>query len=266
MNLHEDLKAYLDGQLDPFRMAEVEAALSEDATLREELAAIQRLSASIRLAAPPLEPTKGLEETLAALTRPATGRWGKAVAWSTGLAASLAAGLFISQELNRPSVSKTTVQLSVVAPRSPVVQPFVRATREAYAPEVRQPVRPRLRPRRSHRGPAVVARIVAPTPVEKPWKDVPKTPLAMVAGGADGKKTKDYVLRISLGQRDLFLTYIRRPEGSRLPYPGHPDGIPLTEELKADILRQAEAQKASRYLVVTLPGIEQGQNLPCWSH
>ena len=87
MNLHEDLKAYLDGELDSIRTEEVRSALERDPALRRELAEIQSLQSDLKHHIAEIQP-HGLEKTLAALDKapkPSL-QWRYRFAWASGLA------------------------------------------------------------------------------------------------------------------------------------------------------------------------------------
>ena len=62
MNLMEDLKAYVDGELSPERQSEVESAMEQDERLRQELEEIRVLSRLIGDCVVEAEPA-GLERT-----------------------------------------------------------------------------------------------------------------------------------------------------------------------------------------------------------
>src|SRR5262249_39122793 len=62
------LKAYVDGELSPERHQEIEAAMEQDARLRQEMEEIRVLSRLIGECVVEIEPV-GLEETLSALER-----------------------------------------------------------------------------------------------------------------------------------------------------------------------------------------------------
>lgn len=68
MNVMEDLKAYIDGELSPERRSEVEVAIEQDAALRQEMEEIRVLSRLIGDCVVELEPV-GLSETLLLLER-----------------------------------------------------------------------------------------------------------------------------------------------------------------------------------------------------
>lgn len=68
MNVMEDLKAYIDGELSPERRSEVEVAIEQDAALRQEMEEIRVLSRLIGDCVVELEPV-GLSETLKILER-----------------------------------------------------------------------------------------------------------------------------------------------------------------------------------------------------
>lgn len=69
MNIREDLKAYVDGELSAERAAEVSAAINADPVLQSEIEAMKALTKQIRTFAATPEPT-GMEQTLRALRRP----------------------------------------------------------------------------------------------------------------------------------------------------------------------------------------------------
>jgi hypothetical protein len=85
MDIREDLKAYVDGELNERRRQEVEAALARDSDLRRELDEIAAISQTLRTT--PTFAVHGLEDTLVRLQR------GKRMAsrWVWGLAATAAA-------------------------------------------------------------------------------------------------------------------------------------------------------------------------------
>jgi hypothetical protein len=68
MNEREDLKALVDGELDPIRAAEVRSAAEADPGLGRELADLHAISQVLRTETIQAEPV-GLEETLVALRR-----------------------------------------------------------------------------------------------------------------------------------------------------------------------------------------------------
>lgn len=68
MNLMEDLKAYVDGELSPARRAEVEAAMDQDERLRQEVEELRILSRLIGDCVVEPEPV-GLDATLSALEK-----------------------------------------------------------------------------------------------------------------------------------------------------------------------------------------------------
>ena len=81
MNMRDDLKAYLDGELDPARMSEIETALKHSPELQREADELRALSVAISQAAQQLEPM-GLENTLKALQgrpKPVRLNWGRVV-------------------------------------------------------------------------------------------------------------------------------------------------------------------------------------------
>lgn len=68
MNLRDDLKAYLDGELPAERMAEMREAIDRDPLLAQEVEELGRISQTLRVAA--MQPSAvGLEETLRALEK-----------------------------------------------------------------------------------------------------------------------------------------------------------------------------------------------------
>lgn len=68
MSVRDDLKAYLDGELPPLRMAEIRDAINKDPALAREVEQLRALAASLQaLASRPV--MTGLEDTLAALGR-----------------------------------------------------------------------------------------------------------------------------------------------------------------------------------------------------
>lgn len=104
MSIREDLKAFIDGELDEPRNAEVRAAIERDPELEREIALLRAIGDEIRAMAP--EPVaKGLERTLDSLRSRSTG-WRPPritrLAAAVGLPLLLGAALFITI---RPSLS-----------------------------------------------------------------------------------------------------------------------------------------------------------------
>jgi len=91
MSLHEDLKAYLDGELDSVRAEEVKTALERDPGLRRELSELRSLSEHLQGAAAEIR-INGLEKTLAALERSDRSRRSgiERLLWGGGLAVAAA--------------------------------------------------------------------------------------------------------------------------------------------------------------------------------
>lgn len=83
MSLHEDLKAYLDGELSPQRADEVRAAIDADPNLRREAEQLQALSVEIRSLAGEPE-VVGMERALDAIRPKPIPWWG--AAWKPALA------------------------------------------------------------------------------------------------------------------------------------------------------------------------------------
>lgn len=92
MTVHEDLKAYLDGETTPDRTAEIEAAMRADADLRREADELRAITLSLKEGIGAPEPV-GLERTLQALSakrRPLIQR--PAFAWAACLLVFLVVG------------------------------------------------------------------------------------------------------------------------------------------------------------------------------
>lgn len=92
MNIRENLKAYLDGELNAPDRAEVEEALKSDPALQLELQQMKEISQSLRGAANPVNAV-GLAATLERLAKPRTSlgpRW----LLPTGLAATAILAIF----------------------------------------------------------------------------------------------------------------------------------------------------------------------------
>ena len=97
MSMHDDLKAYLDGELDSVRTDEVRSALDRDPILRRELSELENLQSSLKHHAAVFQP-QGLEQTLAALSKrqkPVV-EWRNRIGWASALAfAAIALGVYI---------------------------------------------------------------------------------------------------------------------------------------------------------------------------
>jgi Domain of unknown function (DUF4349) len=91
VSVHEDLKAFLDGELSPERAAEVQAAIDQDPALRDEVLFMKNISGAIHSAAK--EPqVAGLEEAVKKAAKP---RWSFSFPrWLSYSAAGLA-GVFL---------------------------------------------------------------------------------------------------------------------------------------------------------------------------
>ena len=94
MNYSEDLKAYLDGELDLARSTEMERELASNADLRAELADLKKVGDSIKAMA--LQPEAlGLEQTLAALNRKPSNRHSFTFPWLWGSGLATVAALVV---------------------------------------------------------------------------------------------------------------------------------------------------------------------------
>ena len=89
MSLHDDLKAYLDGELDLERSEEVRLAMDRDPNLRKEFEQLRLLGASVKSCAANITP-HGLEQTLAALERKRKPAFAIGRGWMLGGAFALA--------------------------------------------------------------------------------------------------------------------------------------------------------------------------------
>ena len=69
MNIREDLKAFLDGELTEERMAEVRSALDTDASLRAEVEEMQKITQSIKSTAKDI-PVHGFDEAMSKVAKP----------------------------------------------------------------------------------------------------------------------------------------------------------------------------------------------------
>ena len=87
MSIHDDLKAYLDGELDSVREQEIKSALTRDPSLRRDLQEIQLIKESLKRHAAKIQPY-GLERTLNAINRKEKNKrlWEFRLAWGVGLA------------------------------------------------------------------------------------------------------------------------------------------------------------------------------------
>lgn len=128
MSIRDDLKAYLDGELDAARAEEVRAALESDEALREEAQFMEHLSEEFRRLRDVPE-VLGLERTLAAMQprTPFFARWSLAFGMATAAAAVLLAALFIPMLNRGVSAERESTQ----AASSPADERLTRRRQEA---------------------------------------------------------------------------------------------------------------------------------------
>lgn len=106
----EDLKAYLDGELEPERAQKVRAAIEQDETLREEAEFMSLISASLRKLRPRREAIDEMAEiAVRKVARPRSSLMRIGWAWS-GAAVLLIAGLFAWLSLVNPKGSSQSVE------------------------------------------------------------------------------------------------------------------------------------------------------------
>jgi len=121
MSLHEDLKAFLDGELEPTRAEEVKAALERDPGLRRELAELKSLSATIQISVAEVIPS-GLEKTLAALEKRQPTRQALPLSWlwtgGIAITAVLMVVVVLPMFSHSASDSASTVSAGAVAMES----------------------------------------------------------------------------------------------------------------------------------------------------
>lgn len=135
MSVRDDLKAYLDGELPPTRMAEVREAIERDPALAREARELADLSVSIKAVAPQPAAT-GLDQTLAALQRRSTRSRGWWILVPAGLTAVLIVAI----------VAPTFSQAKFAAKRSGYWKEAVSAAAPSYAAaaEVAEPAKSEL--------------------------------------------------------------------------------------------------------------------------
>jgi len=116
MSMREDLKAFLDGELDRTRSDEVKAALERDPNLRKEAEQLQAVSSAIRSHAAEIAP-EGIERTLAALAKSKPRSrfvmpWGWAVAGALSTAVALIALLQLLPKSENDSAAPASVAMA----------------------------------------------------------------------------------------------------------------------------------------------------------
>ncbi|AIE86559.1 anti-sigma factor family protein [Fimbriimonas ginsengisoli] len=120
MNFRDDLKAYLDGELPPIRMAEMSEAVQRDPELARELSELQSISLAVRSTAPEYR-VVGLDQTLRALSRKERPKFGwLALPLGLGAAAILLAVFLRPNQMNdaaafRKSPATVDSPISVLA-------------------------------------------------------------------------------------------------------------------------------------------------------
>lgn len=93
MNIREDLKAYLDGELTAERSEEVRLALEQDESLRAEVADMQKITQSLKSSSKEI-PADGYQQTMVKIKPAGRSSWIRVLGYAGGLAAIvLAAGL-----------------------------------------------------------------------------------------------------------------------------------------------------------------------------
>jgi len=139
VNIREDLKAYLDGELTAERSEEIRIALEQDESLRAEAADMQRITNSIKSSSKEI-PAEGYEKTLGQLKRPARAPWLRLLGYAGGLAAIvLAAGLmgpmFISGRAEESLAHGGDSGMAETATYPTAQQPDMGGGGAAFAPE-----------------------------------------------------------------------------------------------------------------------------------
>ncbi len=138
MSLRDDLKAYLDGELPPPRMAEMREAIERDPDLAREANLLRAIGEGIRSAAPQPAPA-GLEETLAALNRGARRPWWVLAAPMAVAAAGVAVFMVpLLQGEVSSSNARTDVAQVATASKAATTERF--RDEERQAPEVKATV------------------------------------------------------------------------------------------------------------------------------
>ncbi|MCW5937932.1 MAG: DUF4349 domain-containing protein [Fimbriimonadaceae bacterium] len=106
-DFREDLKAFIDDELDPGRAAEVQAAIDRDPGLRRDYEVMKLISQEVQESARQPEP-KGLEETLDKVARPRRPSWMRwAAVGSCAVGAVLVSALLIPTYQAKSSARST---------------------------------------------------------------------------------------------------------------------------------------------------------------
>jgi len=117
-DLREELKAYLDGELSPARMREIDEALAKSAELRTEVSQLRSLSAVLNSEVKPVQ-VLGMEQTLIALATdsPKVSFWNHFRVWTVRvcLAGAISAVVFVPAYFNRNEFVTRDATKSMVA-------------------------------------------------------------------------------------------------------------------------------------------------------
>ena len=235
MSLHDDLKAYLDGELDSVRADEVKTALDRDPSLRREFVELTALSREIREQAPVITPY-GLEQTLSALGRQSRSQQLRVAYWLWTGGFAVASVLLIAIIFPVFSQAKSAAKRmggSMVASEF-----FARRQSDASAP---------------------VADTAASAPAESA-RDVGSAPAMSAAKSAEAAKTPSAPAIAPPTRVALASPSLKRHEmfGRRNPVPGVPP--------PADARRAREDEPARQILAKNISGPEKERGGTGLSH
>ncbi len=143
--LHEDLSAFMDGELDAERARFLQQRLAHDADLRARWERWQLLSSSMRRQAQPL-PAGFADRVARALddeAAHAAPTHNRALRWAggTALAASLAvAGVFVFDTMQRPQSATPATELATARTEPAVIEPIQRTVLPLPEPVIKLPI------------------------------------------------------------------------------------------------------------------------------
>lgn len=119
MDIRDDLKAYLDGELSPERADEVRLALDAHPELQQEMQMLKKISLSLKAAQP--DPVAGKEETLRAVSRPEPRRRLRVPNYVLAAAACALVGLIILPQLRGARYEDSASAMMAPAADAPAV-------------------------------------------------------------------------------------------------------------------------------------------------